>query len=368
MTGTCNLYGWPLSYFTAKVRSSLHYKQIPFVERPLNLWQLLVTVPRRTGATVMPVLVTPEGRWLQDSSVIIDHLEAQPGSRSLLPETPLQRFVAYLLEAWADEWWIPMAMHSRWSYPENYPLFEAEAGAHLLPGFPRSLQDSAAAHVARKLRDMCPRVGIRPGQHAWLNRWSENMLQLLETHFSQHRYLLGDRPTLADVALAGPFCAHLGRDPWPAREWIAPRAHLQQWVQRMASPQLGQEASGLLLVGDAIAPTLEPVLRSVLAEFVPLLECIHEQVQALRTTFPPGKPLPRVLADVTLLSRHGPFSRAALPYSLWMAQRVRDAHGGLDPRGQALVRSALQHWGSDRLLDLPLDRLERKGLRVAFAA
>lgn len=367
MPSTCTLYGWPLSYFTAKVRSSLQYKQIAFVERPLNLWQLMVTVPRKTGATVMPVLLTHDGKWLQDSSVILDHLEAQSGARTLLPETPVQRFVAYLLEAWADEWWIPMAMHSRWSYPENYALFEAEAGAHLLPGLPRSLQDMAAAHVARKLRDMCPRVGVRPGQLQWLNRWSERMLDLLETHFTQHRYLLGDRPTLADVALAGPFVAHLGRDPWPAREWIAPRTRLQQWVERMASPQLGQDASGLLLVGDAIAPTLGPVLQTVLAEFVPLLECIHEQVQALRPAFPPGKTLPRVLEDVTLQGRLGPFSRAALPYSLWMAQRVRDVHAAMAPHDQAMVRKALQDWGSDRLLDLPLARLERQGLRVAFA-
>jgi glutathione S-transferase len=368
MPASCVLYGWPLSYFTAKVRSSLRYQGIPFVERPLNLWQLMVTVPRKTGATVMPVLLTPEGEWLQDSSDIIDHLEAQSPVNSLLPETPVQRFVAHLLEAWADEWWIPMAMHSRWSYPENYALFEAEAGASLLPGFPRSLQDMAAAHVARKLRDMCPRVGIRPGQLQWINRWSERMLDLLETHFAQHRYLLGERPTLADVALAGPFCAHLGRDPWPAREWIAPRQHLHHWVERMASPQLAQEASGLLLVGDAIAPTLEPVLETVLAEFVPLLECIHEQVQLLRPSFAPGKALPRVLADVTLQSRLGPFSRAALPYSLWMAQRVRDVHADMALHEQARVRHALQHWGSDRLLDLPLPRLQRQALRVAFAA
>src|SRR3546814_7047902 len=85
-------------------------------------------IPAKTGAMVMPVVVTPEGEWLQDTTHIVDVLEQRFPDAPVLPATPRQRIVAELLEMWADEWWIPAAMHYRWSFPENYLLFEADAG------------------------------------------------------------------------------------------------------------------------------------------------------------------------------------------------------------------------------------------------
>src|SRR3546814_13148412 len=72
-------------------------------------------IPAKTGAMVMPVVVTPEGEWLQDTTHIVDVLEQRFPDAPVLPATPRQRIVAELLEMWADEWWIPAAMHYRWS-------------------------------------------------------------------------------------------------------------------------------------------------------------------------------------------------------------------------------------------------------------
>ena len=130
------LYGWQLSYYTAKVRSYLRYKRMPFDDRPVDLLTLAWRIKRKTGEVVMPVLVTPEGEWLQDSSVIIDRLDALQPEPSITPPTAVQRFVSSLMEAWGDEWWVPTAMHTRWSYPENRALFVREAGQSLLPRFP----------------------------------------------------------------------------------------------------------------------------------------------------------------------------------------------------------------------------------------
>ncbi|MCX7226178.1 MAG: glutathione S-transferase N-terminal domain-containing protein, partial [Burkholderiales bacterium] len=116
------LYGWHLSYFTGKVRCYLLHKGIAFTDQPVNMFTLLSTIKRQTGAVVMPVLRTPQGAWVQDSSVIIDQLEAAHPQRPVIPTSPVPRFAAYLLEAWCDEWWVPIAMHTRWTYPENYAL------------------------------------------------------------------------------------------------------------------------------------------------------------------------------------------------------------------------------------------------------
>lgn len=367
MNPTYAFYGWHASYFAGKVRTYLLYKQVPLSQPRLTLWTLLGPVKRHTGAAAMPAVLTPEGRWLSDSSEIIDHFEAAFPQRPVLPPGPLQRCVSYLLEAWLDEWWIPMAMHSRWSYPENYQtLFRRDVGDQLMPGFARPIKNLAVDYVARMLRGMCPAVGIRAEQLHWLDRWSEDALDLLQAHLQRHPYLLGGRPSLADFALAGPLYGHLGRDPWPARVWIAPRPALRQWTDRMASPPPGADA-GELWADDQIPATLEPLLRLVLTEFSPYVEGILAQVQTLAPTWPPGKTLPRALADVCVDTPQGRFCRQALPYTLWMVQRLQDVFAGLDAPGQRRVRQAFTLWGSARLLDLAVPRLERRALRVALA-
>ncbi|MGI9132363.1 MAG: glutathione S-transferase family protein [Rhodoferax sp.] len=367
MSGAFVLYGWHLSYFTGKVRCYLHYKGIDFVDQPVDWWTLTRRIKRHTGAVVMPVLHTPQGQWIQDSSVIIDRMEQQFPARSVLPSTPVQRFAAYLLEAWGDEWWVPIAMHTRWSYPENYALFEREAGAALLPHWPHWVRRKAVAYIANTLRGKLHAVGVRAPQTALLMQWTTQMLDRLDAHFALHHYLLGGRPTLADFALVGSMYGHLGRDPWPARVLVAPRQHLRAWIDRMAKPPAAATLQAELLAHDAVAPTLEPVFRAIFAEFVPLLEGIAQQVQALAPHWPHGKPLPRSLGDVQVPLAGGSFARSALPYTLWMAQRVLDVYHAMPEAEQAQVAAWAQPLGGAPLLALRLPRLEQRGLRVALA-
>lgn len=361
------LYGWHLSYFAGKARCYLRYKGIPFVDQDVDMFTLTRRIKRKTGEVVMPVLRTPQDEWIQDTSLIIDRMEAAFPSRSVVPDTPVQKCVAYLLEAWGDEWWIPIAMHTRWSYAENYALFEKEAGASLLPGFPKWMQRKAVAYVANNLRGMLHRVGVRPEQYTVMNNWTAHMCDLLDAHFAEVPYLLGARPTLADFSLVGTMYGHLGRDPWPARELIAPRQNLRSWIDRMASPTPHAD-SGELLEGDAIPPTLEPVLRAIFAQFVPLVEGIADQVHERLDGWPPGKALPRSLADVEIpLDSTTTFRRAAIPYTLWMAQRALDVYKGMPADDQTRVADALRPWGGDRFLALRIPRLHRQGLRVVPA-
>ena len=364
------LYGWQLSYYTGKLRSYLRYKGIPFDEREVDLLTLVWRIKRKTGEVVMPVLVTPEGEWLQDTSAIIDRLELQQPQPAIAPAGPVQRFASSLLEAWGDEWWVPIAMHTRWSYAENYALFEREAGHSLLPRAPAWLQRRVVARMANSLRGYLGAVGVRAEQLPLLDGWTRQMLDLLEAHFAQRAYLLGERPSLGDFGLAGPMMAHLGRDPWPARELIAPRPQLRAWITRMTEPPpplLAPPPGPGWLADDAIAPTLVPVLRLLLQSFVPLLAGINQQVKALLPGWPAGQPLPRALGDVAVPLGDGVFRRAAIPYSLWMAQRPLDLFAALSAGDQTRVRAWLTALGGEGLLALDLPRLRRLGLRVVLA-
>lgn len=366
MKNTYTLYGWHLSYFTGKALCYLRYKQLPFVLQPVNLYTLMKRIKRETGSVVMPVMVTPQGEWIQDSSVIIDHIEARFPDPSIIPASPVQRFAAYLIEAWGDEWWVPIAMHTRWSYPENYALFEREAGRALLPYMPGFIQRRAVRLVAGRLRGMLHSVGVRSEQFSVMDQWTHRMLDLLDQHFAQFSFLLGARPTLADFGLVGTMYGHLGRDPWPARELVAQRLHLRAWIDRMANPlpHGGPAGDDGLLPDDRIAPTLVPVLHAVFNEFLPLLEGINEQVKGLLPTLPEGKALPRTLRDIDIPMGDGRFRRAAVPYTLWMAQRTLDVYRAMAPQEQRQVQDWLTSLGGERLLALEIPRLRRHGVRV----
>ena len=57
-------HAFEVSYFSAKVRPALRYKQLWFEELRADLAE----VQRRTGLGFIPILVTPEGETWQDSS------------------------------------------------------------------------------------------------------------------------------------------------------------------------------------------------------------------------------------------------------------------------------------------------------------
>ena len=61
------------SYFSAKVRPALRYKQLWYEELRADYAE----IRRRTGMAFIPVLVTPEDETWQDSTEIYDRLEAR---------------------------------------------------------------------------------------------------------------------------------------------------------------------------------------------------------------------------------------------------------------------------------------------------
>ena len=194
------LLGWRVSYFTGKLECYLRLKKIPFQAGGMSGNQLMVKAKKWSGAMVMPLLQTPDGNYLQDTWDIIRVLESKYPSPSMVPTTPRKRVVSSLIEAWADEFWIPMAMHYRWSYPESVEDFKKEAGDALIPSFlaPRWIKNIAANKVANILIAYLPVVGVRPSQTDQLQEWTRDILSKLDAHFAVHPFLLGARPSTAD--------------------------------------------------------------------------------------------------------------------------------------------------------------------------
>lgn len=358
------LYGWPLSLYSGKTRAYLRYKAIPHVEKPVRLWDLR-TIRRKVGASVMPVVRTPEGEWLQDSSHIMDVLERRFPQAPVLPDTPRQRIAASLLEAWGDEFWLSSAMHYRWNFDENFrDCFQPEGGRHLLPFAPRALRDRLIASGAAQMRSFLPGLGVVPEQRALIETWTLGQLDALEAHFARHPYLLGSRPSTGDFGLIGPLYAHLGRDPYPARELVGPRPNLRAWVQRMQQPP--EPLGGQFLADDAIPETLRPLFDSLFQEFWPQLEATLLAVRQALPALAPGRGFRRQLGMIEIPLAGQRFRLGARPYSLWMAQRTLDLWQTLPVAQQGVVRDWLDAVGGSRVLELDLrPRLRRLALHVA---
>ena len=366
MRQTYTLYGWHLSYFTGKALCYLRYKQVDHVLNAVNLFTLTRTIKKKTGAAVMPVLKTPSGEWIQDTSEIIDYIESLHHMNPVTPNTPVQEFASMLLEAWGDEWWVPIAMHTRWNYPENFALFEQDAGKALLPWAPRFLQNKAAQRPAKMLRGMLPFVGIVPEQYNTMNGWTVHMLDALNRHFEQFPFLLGERPSLGDFGLVGTMYGHLGRDPWPKRELIEPRIHLNAWLERMKNPAV--HADKLLLGNDEIPASLNPIFKSVFEEFIPMVAQVGELATQYAQQNGLNQRLPRRIGEVTTTMGGKPFKRGALPYMIWMMQRALDCYAHMADSDKHDVRTWLKQHNAEHILRLNLPRVERRALTVAVTA
>src|SRR5499426_699549 len=113
------LYAAEVSYFSAKVRPAFRYKRVPCVELLPTREAMRNVLRPRTGLAMIPVVITPEDETWQDSSDILDRLEARFPEPPLVPATPVQRLVCYLVELYADEFLILPGLHYRWCFPES---------------------------------------------------------------------------------------------------------------------------------------------------------------------------------------------------------------------------------------------------------
>ena len=109
-TAPLTLLGSNISYFTGKMENYLRLKQIPYRLESMQFPAVRKVLERELGVMQMPAIILPDGRFITDSTKMIEWFEARYPEHSILPPDPLQRFLCHLLEDWADEWWWRPAM------------------------------------------------------------------------------------------------------------------------------------------------------------------------------------------------------------------------------------------------------------------
>lgn len=359
------LIGSEVSLYTGKLRCYLDYKAIPYEEvlSTANVFKEVI-VPR-TGVRYIPILITDDDVALQDTTEIIDFLEKRYPEHSVYPATPLQNLVSLLFEVYGDEWLVIPAMHYRWSFQENIDFARGEFGRTSAPELNQEQRYEMGKELSKPFAGALPRLGVNEATIPGVEKSYTALLSELNAHFSEHAYLLGDRPCMGDLGLIGPLYAHLYRDPYSGRmmEELAPA--VVAWVKRMVKPT---PQSGDFYDQDQVLPTLLPILARMVKEQGPVLEQTIQQVEAWAANNSESE-IPRAIGNCQFTLEGVEGERLTFPYMQWMWQRVYDFYHALNSDQKESVDQQLQSVeGLKALLDTPIkqrvERVENKLLVV----
>ncbi len=368
MTDQYTLYGAAISLYSGKVRAYLNYKGIAYQELPATKEVYKTVIMPNVGWPVIPVVVTPEGTTLQDTSDIIDTLELRFPAAPIVPATPKQQVVALLLEVFGDEWLRLPAMHYRWNHNADWII--GEFGKLSAPDLDEAGQREVGERTCRPFRGSLPMLGVVEETYAAVESSYEALLRELDAHFAEHDYLLGSRPSIGDFGLIGPLYAHQYRDPYSGdlMRRIAP--NVAAWVLRTMEPTA---RSGEFLADDAIPETLLPVLQRMMTEQLPTLHDTMLQLGQWAADNPQETQVPRSIGmhSFTLeagLPNEVTGERAVLPFQQWMWQRPLDAFNALAAGDRAQVQALLAKVGGEEAFSpQPLVRVKRENYQLVLA-
>lgn len=358
------------------------------------------------GASVLPQMQTDDGTWVQDSSEMIDFVEARHTGVPVVPDpvaAPRQAVATYLVEM-LEEWMGPPSYWSRWYYTlagiePNHAEYNAVQWGSVFAAEAQGSEKRANGHASMErifglsVARTEPRgalaglvhLGCTPEtEHAW---WAslENILSLLDAHFGAHDFVLGGLPSLGDFGLFGPLYAHIYRDAttgfmlrndhpivaeWVERAYgisINARGYTQKLYSLDENGELvGRPATsdgGRWLADDAVPDTLNAVIDVFFEEMWPVLKSTMEKTAAF-TASPAhncgeGLPTKSFFADRPWAEHQtcdGALThdfeirgvrsrRMVIPYQVWMLQRIAKVLD--DATANADGRASMGAWLAD---------------------
>lgn len=369
------LWGTPHSLYTGKARSCLIKKGLSFIERCPSHPDYKTRVRATVGLVTFPVLETPDGSFIQDSTDIVTYLDALEDPRSstnMTPFTPMQRVVARLIDGFGLEGMLQAAMHYRWSYRDEQELFlQTEFGRGLYGGADRAARRAAGRRVMDFFSASLPSLGINAHTAPLIETAYEEFLDILDVHFQCYPYVMGWRVSIADLGMIAPMYAHLGRDPYPTAMMKKRAPNVARWVERMQLPNTPDGEyppyNADWLPDDAIPETIEPLLALIFKDWGPQLGAdmacyqqwlvVHPEINAGQQVHFNDSPVVHpTLGMVSYEWRGGQVRRASAVHGLWLFQNAQDATQAMPADATTSLSALLKRTGGQKVMNLRLPR------------
>jgi glutathione S-transferase len=369
-------WGAYCSLYSGKTRSYLLKKGIAHIEVNPSHSHYLEAVLPRLGFFSVPVLETPDGEIIQDSTDIILYLEERHPEQSIFPEDKTLRALAWLIHNYGSEGLLASAMHYRWNYKEaNYDFVIDEFTRNLI--HPEQRKDKAAAKVqamafADGMDAYLEKLGVVNEQtRQAIEQSTEKLFALLDEHFRAHPYLLGGLPSIADFGMMAGLFAHLSRDPHSSQLMKRQAPALYRWTETMNRPgvldselwHVAPEFFGAEQLPETLLKVLELICADYGAELVATFTTYDCWLDA-GPTRPAGslvstnsdRSIRQALGEMSYINQGVTFTRAAWPDGIMGHGRVLGVVEEMSMEERENYKALLSRVGGGSMASLTLQR------------
>ena len=267
------IYGAELSPYSVKVRSYFRFKQIPH-QWIIRSAETMAEFAKFAKLPIIPLVVSPQLQGSQDSTLVIEQLEAQHPQESIYPEDTTVNFVSTLLEELGDEWGNKWMFHYRWARDIDQIASARRIAQLTQPDASSEQLDELTEQVRQRMTGRVWFVGSNPETAPQIEASLHLALEQLEVHLESRAYLLGGRPSFGDFSLWGQLY-NVSTDPTNCALIEAKMPNLLAWIQRMLWPRI----EGEFETWETLKPTLKPFIKSQVGElFLPWTQANAEAI------------------------------------------------------------------------------------------
>ena len=275
MSDVYRIFGAEVSPYSVKVRSYFRYKGIPH-EWILRSKETMEEFQKYAKLPLIPVVATPEGAGLQDSTPILETIEAKFPEPSIHPSDPGVAFLSALIEEFGDEWGNKWMFHYRWARQADQKSASERIAGSMSPGASADQITQMAGGIVERMVGRVWFVGSSTQTAPQIENGFAEAIAQLDVHLANRPYLFGGRPAVGDFGLWGQLY-NAWTDPTPRGLLEASAPNVVAWVERMLDPKAEGEFEGW----DALAATLEPfIARHVGEQFLPWSDANARTIEA----------------------------------------------------------------------------------------
>ena len=193
------LYQFEASHYCEKVRLILDYKQLPYKTVEVTPGVGQVDLYRLSGQRQVPVL-KDGATVVADSTAIATYLDETYPERPVLPADGAMRGLCLMLEDWADE---SIGINARKAMVGAFSQHPDFRTALLPASTPDAIKGLVSAVPGDLLNLLGTGIGFGPDDIKAATLSLQKALASICAVLSEHPYLVGAQPTLADFAVAG---------------------------------------------------------------------------------------------------------------------------------------------------------------------
>ncbi|ARN75225.1 glutathione S-transferase family protein [Oceanicoccus sagamiensis] len=340
------VYKSDISYFSGKLEAYLRYKDIPHTTVDCNQ-QTLRMIGKKTGTAKMPAIEMANGQWLYDTTPTIQWLEKQHTNSSVLPEDPALRFIALLMEDYADEWlWRP-AMWWRWVPKASRVTLGRRIAGEMVA---KPLAIPLGFYFGRRqLNEWLWKDGVDSSNSDTVRDMLFRELEYLEPLFEQQPFILGSHPSVADFGYFASMFRHFGNDPISAEVMRRHGPNTYEWLARLWNSHHSKLSNTVSWVWPE-ADYWQPLLERIANDYLPYL---HQNAMAFANGQQRFDYQGNSLAFPGTVTTH---------YRVWCRQQLQREFALLNPEQQQRIEQCFAMAGGlaslhqDGVIDSGLDQ------------